>query len=229
MVQQNSSISYFLSHNPCQRLIKADRKLEDFEKLSSTAVLITSAERIKLTPIFSRSSRKAANTPLESIFPLKRHCKNILFIQKEEQRLNISWLRSLNINKLIASNLPTILCRINSKHILEEIISSFYNKRIVVVQVLLEMKQHRRYTTILSKKTIKDSITNCCSCSSPTSDQAMIYVGWTQEMFVFLCSMLDEHKKCSAPTSDQKQQVFLYLGWTQDILCANAIDQTMNL
>ena len=34
----------------------------------------TSAERIKLRPIFNRSSRKADVQPLESIFPLRRHC-----------------------------------------------------------------------------------------------------------------------------------------------------------
>lgn len=38
--------------------------------------LRTSAERSKLTPILSRSSKNAATTPLESSFPLNRHCKS---------------------------------------------------------------------------------------------------------------------------------------------------------
>lgn len=37
---------------------------------------LTSAERMKLRPIFNRSSRNAATQPLESIFPLRRHYNN---------------------------------------------------------------------------------------------------------------------------------------------------------
>jgi len=36
---------------------------------------LTSAERMKFRPMFNLSSKKAAQTPLESTFPLRRHYK----------------------------------------------------------------------------------------------------------------------------------------------------------
>lgn len=42
-----------------------------------TIVILTSAERMKLTPIFNLSSKNAAIQPFESTLPLKRACNEV--------------------------------------------------------------------------------------------------------------------------------------------------------
>ena len=49
------------------------------ELIVSLYVMLTSAERRKLTPMFNLSSKYAATTPFESILPLRRHCNRSYF------------------------------------------------------------------------------------------------------------------------------------------------------
>lgn len=57
---------------PCWRPRKWGRKLERNRQWAHR--ILTSAERMKLRPILNRSSRKVDVQPLESTFPLRRHC-----------------------------------------------------------------------------------------------------------------------------------------------------------
>lgn len=75
-----------LHHEPCT-LLGPLEETERIRKHQQEYTILTSAERMKLRPIFNRSSRKADVQPLESIFPLRRHC-NTHEISNQEDNHN---------------------------------------------------------------------------------------------------------------------------------------------
>jgi hypothetical protein len=60
------------------------------KKQCSLELMLTSADRRKLTPMFNLSSKYAATTPFESILPLRRHCNRIYF-NKTIQLYKYKW------------------------------------------------------------------------------------------------------------------------------------------